>query len=88
MPGGNLGHFKSPIMNKLFFQIMLVFAIIAYIGRMHKDNQKAIRIAEVEAENRVLKDVLRKANTDIIEANKILNSKSILRGEDSVVLYY
>jgi len=67
---------------------MLVFAIIAYIGRMHKDNQKAIRIAEVEAENRVLKDVLRKANTDIIEANKILNSKSILRGEDSVVLYY
>lgn len=75
-------------MNKLFFQIMLVFAIIAYIGRMHKDNQKAIRIAEVEAENRVLKDVLRKANTDIIEANKILNSKSILRGEDSVVLYY
>ena len=75
-------------MNKLFFQIMLVCAIIAYIGRMHQDNQKAVRIAELETENRVLRETLVKGNTTILEANKILHSKTILRGADSSVLYY
>lgn len=78
-------------MNKTLLTVGLVFAMIAYIGRMHKDNQKAIRIAELEGENRTLKSTLCKANSDITLANQIIAGDSagtLLKGANGKVIHY
>lgn len=70
----------------------IIIFLVVKIGHMAKKlNDQDSRIQHFSLENRDLKAKLRKANSDILLANKIIQGEingTLLKGADGKVLYY